>query len=646
MSATATPTAPDVARLRLSDEELADEAAFIVELLNSLARRWRFRIKAGRLGAHPLDEILGLSGALERAARCFEGPASDERPPPSTPERVAAERARAERFRLLVDSIRDHAIFMLDADGRVASWNAGAEHVSGYRAEEILGQHVLQFYTPDDAAAGKPDAQLREATIRGRVHDEGWRVRKDRSWLWAETFMTALRDERGQVVGFGVITRDLSERKRAEQALRASEKRAEAYQRLLSDATALLVTALDYQATLDKIARLCVPELADWCIVDLVEDHLIVQVAVAHIDPDKEALARELARTLPLRRELDRGAPHVIRTGRPEIYPEVDSPMWLAEALGADHPELLRQLGATSYMCVPLQARGCVFGAITFVRGPHVKRYDDAEFAQAEELARRAGLSIDNARLYAESRQAIRARDDFLAIASHELKTPLASLQLQLDSIAAGISGAKTHQHLSEKLDAVIRQGVRLAKLVDDMLDVARFIGGHLKLELERFDLAEPLGEAVRGLSDEAARAGCDVQVHMEGTAVGIWDRARIEQAIAKLLANAIKYGAGKPIEIALAREAGVAAISVRDHGIGIEPDKRAAIFGKFERAVSMRHYGGLGLGLYVTREIVEAHGGRIRVDSELGKGSTFVIELPIESPPAVRGASAAEGPP
>ena len=180
--------------LRLTDEELVDEAAFAVELLNSLAKRWRFRVRAGRLGPHPMDEILCLADAFEGAARFLQPPAKPEKVPLATPEKVTAEFERSERFRLLVDSIRDYAIFMLDAEGRVASWNAGAEHLAGYRAEEILGQHVLQFYIPDDVAAGKPDQHLREAALRGRVHDEGWRVRKDRSWQWAEIFLVALRD--------------------------------------------------------------------------------------------------------------------------------------------------------------------------------------------------------------------------------------------------------------------------------------------------------------------------------------------------------------------------------------------------------------------------------------------------------------------
>lgn len=638
------PPSEEAPGLRLTDEELVDEAAIAVELLNSLAKRWRFRIKAGRLGPHPMDEILGLADAFERAARFLQPPTQPEKAPPATPERVTAELERSERFRLLVDSIRDYAIFMLDADGRVASWNAGAEHLAGYRAEEILGQHVLQFYTPDDVAAGKPEQHLREAALRGRVHDEGWRVRKDRSWLWAEIFLIALRDARGQVIGFGAVTRDMSERKRAEEALRASEKRTEIYQRFLADATVLLATALEYETTLEKIAHLCVPKLADWCIVDLVENDKISQVAVAHIEPEKEALARELGRRLPLQRDLGRGVVHVVRTGRSEIFPDIDDPTWLADALGAEHPEILRQLGALSYMCVPLHARGRVFGAVSFVRATDGKRYGEEELAQAEELARRAGLSIDNARLYAESQQAIRAREDFLAVASHELRTPLASLQLELDSIQRALQksrAAELNTRLQDKVKIATRQGARLAKLVEGLLDVTRFIAGRLKLERERFDLTEALRETVQNFSDEARRVGCEVHLHVDEVVSGTWDRVRIEQVIANLLSNALKYGAGKPIDITLTGETNVAVLSIRDQGIGIPPEKVSAIFGKFERAVSLRHYGGLGLGLFVTRQIVEAHGGTIRVESEPGKGATFTVGMPLEPPPAVQ-----EGPP
>jgi PAS domain S-box-containing protein len=234
---------------------------------------------------------------------------------------------------------------------------------------------------------------------------------------------------------------------------------------------------------------------------------------------------------------------------------------------------------------------------------------------------------------YAEqqTREALRLRDDFLSIASHELKTPLTPLRLQLDNLKRLL--AKTQiwdEHIANRLDQAERQTQRLTKLVDSLLDVSRISSRRLSLELEEVELADIVTEVVHRFEDEARHVRSPITLDVEHRARGQWDRLRVEQVVANLLSNAIKYGAGKPIVVRLTVHDDMARIDVQDEGIGIAPDDAERIFARFERAVSMRHYGGLGLGLYIAREIVEAHGGTITVRSELGKGSTFTVVLPL----------------
>ena len=243
-----------------------------------------------------------------------------------------------------------------------------------------------------------------------------------------------------------------------------------------------------------------------------------------------------------------------------------------------------------------------------------------------------AQIARENARLYRSAQEAIAARDEFLSVASHELRTPLSALVLQLDGLKRltdkspkGDSTAK----IAAKVDGSVRASGRLTQLVDTLLDVSRSATRRLDLRCENCDLTQIAHEVVDRLSEQARRAECAVQISADAPVVGRWDRVRLEQVLFNLLANAIKYGAGEPIEISIEASGNVATLSVRDYGIGISESDSERIFDAFERAVPIRHYGGLGLGLYVTRQIVLTHGGTVRVKSEPGEGSLFVIELP-----------------
>jgi PAS domain S-box-containing protein len=241
----------------------------------------------------------------------------------------------------------------------------------------------------------------------------------------------------------------------------------------------------------------------------------------------------------------------------------------------------------------------------------------------------------ERARLYGQAQEEVRRRDEFLSVASHELRTPVAALQLQLQMLhrVASREAAPLPRVLADKVEALERQTRRLTVLVNELLDVSRMRLGRLELRLEDLDLSELAREAVRQLEGELGRSGSRIALRAEAPAPGRWDRLRLEQVVTNLLVNAAKFGEGRPIAVTVQAEAGLARLAVADQGIGIPPEHQQRIFGRFERAASPEHYGGLGLGLYIAREIVEAHGGRIRLASAPGLGSTFTVELPRNPP-------------
>ncbi|WP_242360002.1 MULTISPECIES: hybrid sensor histidine kinase/response regulator [Anaeromyxobacter] len=232
--------------------------------------------------------------------------------------------------------------------------------------------------------------------------------------------------------------------------------------------------------------------------------------------------------------------------------------------------------------------------------------------------------------LAGELAEAVRVRDEFMAVASHELKTPLTSLQLRLEALGRELEGCDAR--LAGKLDAALRQTGRLVGLVDGLLDVSRIASGRMRLSREELDLARLSRELGARFAPDASRAGCVLSVAAPAPVVGRFDRLRLEQLLTNLLSNALKYGAGKPVHVDVTAAGGVARLEVRDEGIGIDPGDVDRVFGRFERAVSPRNYGGLGLGLFIARQIAEAHGGGIALYSRPGEGARFTVELPLEA--------------
>jgi signal transduction histidine kinase len=281
-------------------------------------------------------------------------------------------------------------------------------------------------------------------------------------------------------------------------------------------------------------------------------------------------------------------------------------------------------------LCVPIGGRTGVDGVLTVASGADPYRYDADDVVLAEDLASRASISLESGRLLVEAMEAVRARDDFLAVAAHELRTPLTSLMLQVQSVNRTIARDCAESGTAVRgVAAVQTQARRLSMLVDGLLDVVHLASNRMALRFEEVDLRQLVGEVVDAMAVELQRAGCRLTISAPNPVIVRLDRARIGQVLTNLLTNAVKFGSGHPIEVRVDATPSSARISVRDHGPGIALEDQARIFARFERAVSPRHFGGLGLGLYVSAQILRMHQGSVRVESEPGQGACFIVDLP-----------------
>jgi PAS domain S-box-containing protein len=726
----------------------------------------------------------------------------------------------ASLFQLLVESVRDYAIFALDPSGVIASWNPGAERIKGYSAKEAVGQPFSRFFPQEDREAGKPARLLREAAEKGSVVDEGWRVRKDGTRFRAYVVITALHASDGSLAGFAKVTRDVTEPYEAQEALRMRERQLsdsqdlaglgswvwevepdrvtwtdnlykiyglepqafpatfaayldrvhpddrprvreiiegayrqgkefdfeerivrpdgtvrvlrsqgramrdelgrtvrlmgaclditdlkeaqeqaarlaaeqaalgalESYAsglRFLTTASELLSSSLDYEQTLRTVAQLAVPEVADWCAVDLLEaNDTLRRVAVQHLDPARVEIAVELAERFPQRREDGGGAWQVIESGQPALYAGITDEWLEAAVKNEEQLALIRRLGLRSAVTVPLMGRHGAVGTLTLVHAESGRTFDEQAVGLLEELGRHAGLAIDNARLHrdlesqnqlleeqaAEMEQqteelqnqahhldelmaelevsneellqrtedaeaANRAKSEFLATMSHELRTPLNAIFGYADLLDLGLHGPVTAaQH--EALERIKRNQRALLVLVNDVLNFAKLEAGKLELTLGDVPVSEVIADVASVVGPQLQAKGLrysaepfDAEIQVRG------ERERVEQVLLNLLTNAGKFTPrGGEVVVAVVGDAEHVHLQVRDTGVGIPEERLQAVFDPFvqiDRKVEDTGERGVGLGLAISRDLAVAMGGTLSVASRVGEGSTFTLTLP-----------------
>jgi len=543
--------------------------------------------------------------------------------------------AKAEqRVQAVVDHVVD-GIITIDECGTVETFNPAAERIFGYRAEEVIGQNVRMLMPEPDHS--RHDHYLANYLQTGKakiigIGREVLGLRKDGTRFPMDLAVSEFRLEDGRY--FVGIVRDIRERKRAERTAR-----------FLAEASTTLAALVDYESTLQTVARLAVPFFADWCTVDIAQDDgTLRRTAVAHLDADKVSLAHELDRRWPMDPDSVLGPARVMRTGQSELVPQISDEMLAIVTKDEEHLRLLQGLGLRSYMSVPLVVRERILGVITFVSAESGDRYGPADLAFAEDLARRAAIAIENARLYAELRDADRRKDEFLAMLAHELRNPLAPIRTGLDLMSMeGVDEAT----VVWARNMMKQQVEHLVRLVDDLLDVSRIMRGKVGLRKQRVDLGSILARSV----ETARPLFSSHQIHLDVSMPQqpVWldaDPVRLAQVFANLLTNAAKYNErGGNVWLTAHCEGAWARVCVRDNGIGIEPDLLPRVFDLFTQAdrSAERSQGGLGIGLTLVRSLVEMHGGSVQGSSEgPGKGAEFTVCLPAldAAAPSALGAS------
>lgn len=531
--------------------------------------------------------------------------------------RDAAESARL-RFERVLANLPD-AANVFDSEWRWTYVNPGASRLlsaSGIDASQVIGKRVWDVMPQLKGTRFETEAlrAVRESTV---VDYEEYVPALD---AWMENSIVPLS---GVVMAF---SRDITRRKREQQGAQ-----------LLNDASRVLASTLDYEKTLEAVAKLAVGDLADWCAVDLVEPTgQVRQVVVSHKDEAKIRWAKELNKRYPPDYDGSTGVGKVIRTGQPEIYAEISEQMLVAAARDAEHLAIMRELQIRSALVVPMIARGRTLGALTLVSTDKGRHYGEVDLALATELATRAAIAIDNAQLYRSALAASDAKSAFLATMSHELRTPLNAIIGYQSLLTEGIDGSLNAPQLTQ-LGRIRASADHLLGLIDEVLTFSRVDAGKEIVRRDDVQLGPIVAEALTMVTPLAEVKGLRLRNETVDARL-ITDSGKVRQIILNLLSNAIKFSDDGEIVVRSRLNGDSVAVSIADPGIGIAPENLEKVFDPFWQVEqrSTRRSGGTGLGLSVSRSLARLLGGDVSVESTVERGSTFTLTLPTR-----RGASA-----
>ena len=551
-----------------------------------------------------------------------------------TPEFQIGEAALASILAVSVD-----AIVAVDDSQRIIFFNRGAEECFGWTADEVMGQR-LEMLIPHAkrpnherqvAEFGRSPVQARRMGDRGQITG----LRKNGEVFPAEASITHVLSN-GRPV-YTAVLRDVSarvraERERAELLRRAEEARAaaEAAQRRaahLAEASEIFSSTLDFDATLENLAHFLVPWFADGCILDVV----VGPQDFRRLDAIHRSRFEEARRLLAF--APTHGQPAIsartIQTGEPVLVPHVEERTLRPFARDDAHYDALMALRPTSFLAVPLVARGTTIGALTCLRTDDSPAYDQADLSLAHEIARRAAMAADNARLYHQAQHATRARDDVLGIVSHDLRNPLSAIAMCSSALLESPADPSSTNYL---LETIQRSAEWMKTLIQDLLDVAGLDSGRLSIDRQPLDVRPVLDEATELFEQSAEERGVTLAVDAGAPLHEVHaDRGRVLQVLSNLVGNAIKFTpVGGRVTLRARDDGGKVRLTVSDTGSGIPAEELPHIFDRHWHKQRNARERGTGLGLAIARGLVEAHGGEIWAESEPGRGSDFHFTLPV----------------
>lgn len=538
------------------------------------------------------------------------------------------EQAVQKKYRDLVEGI-DHGIIWAssNADLKLHFISSTSEKILGYPLDNWLeNESSFLDHIPEDD-------RERFVEVLGRIKEDADQslehrmIKANGKEAWFHTGLKLAEANNNGEFEIRGLSVEITHIKETENALKESEERA----LFIAEASFILSESLQFESCISTLSELTVPRYADWISIDILEENQFFHsTVVTHKHSRKISFSHHQNKFEVAAKS---GPSKVMQNGKTErhrVFHDTEIANICQNDEGAKH---LSCLGAKNAVVIPLQLRGKKIGAMTLVSSNSRRVYNSSDVHMFETLALRVSMAIDNANLYKQAQSAVRARDEFLSIASHELKTPLTPLRLHLQSLVRTLKTGSLNELNPVKIKKIIdtsdKQIHRLTQLIDNLLDISRINIGQLDLNLQTLNLSDFVKEITDRYTEELEMAGSVLQLNIEPNIVGQWDKFRVEQIVVNLITNAIKYGNSKPIFVSVEKSGDLARIIVQDNGIGIDEKDHHRIFERFERAVSPYNFKGLGLGLFIVKQLTELHYGDIRVESTAGEGSKFIVEIP-----------------